>query len=155
MAHLTIGAAKAAAVQQGVRSTKVAKAQFRIAAGAPLTTTYDVFLSHSFMDADTIAGIAAILEAEGQRVYVDWIEDPQADREPRDVEYREDAPRAHAKIQFADLREFSSVAQFEVDALGAWLFRWVSAWPCCDPAPGSDGWWQLQPSGISRSVSMH
>ncbi len=80
MAYLTIGAVKAAAVQQGVRSTKVAEAQFQKAAGAPLTTNYDIFLSHSFMDADTIAGIAAILEAEGQRVFVDWIEDPQADR---------------------------------------------------------------------------
>ena len=62
MAYLTIGAVKAAAVQQGVRSTKVAEAQFQKAAGAPLTTNYDIFLSHSFMDADTIAGIAAILE---------------------------------------------------------------------------------------------
>lgn len=41
---------------------------------------FDIFLSHSSDDAVTIAGIKAILEGDGSRVYVDWMDDPQLDR---------------------------------------------------------------------------
>lgn len=43
-------------------------------------TRFDIFLSHSSEDAVIIAGIKAILELDGSRVYVDWIDDPQLDR---------------------------------------------------------------------------
>lgn len=42
--------------------------------------TYDVFLSHSFLDADVILGLKNVLEAQRLRVYVDWIDDPELDR---------------------------------------------------------------------------
>lgn len=42
--------------------------------------SYDIFLSHSFSDADLILGVKKLLEREGFSVYVDWIEDPQLDR---------------------------------------------------------------------------
>ncbi len=42
--------------------------------------TYDIFLSHSFRDADLILGVKLKLEDHGHTVYVDWIEDPQLDR---------------------------------------------------------------------------
>lgn len=58
-----------------------------VAGGAPAvlrksatTGTFDVFLSHSFRDADLILGIVEILESSGQSVYVDWINDAQLDR---------------------------------------------------------------------------
>lgn len=41
---------------------------------------FDIFLSHSFRDAELILGVKAILEPAGQTVYVDWISDPQLDR---------------------------------------------------------------------------
>lgn len=41
---------------------------------------FDVFLSHSFRDAVLILGLKRVLEADGLRTYVDWIEDPQLDR---------------------------------------------------------------------------
>ncbi|MFY0684147.1 MAG: toll/interleukin-1 receptor domain-containing protein [Balneola sp.] len=41
---------------------------------------YDIFLSHSFSDADIINGIKKKLELSGYSVYVDWIEDYQLDR---------------------------------------------------------------------------
>lgn len=41
---------------------------------------YDVFLSHSSLDADVILGLKVTIEGHGLRVYVDWIEDPQLDR---------------------------------------------------------------------------
>jgi hypothetical protein len=43
-------------------------------------TTFDVFLSHSFMDATLILGLLALLTKHGIKTYVDWIVDPQLDR---------------------------------------------------------------------------
>ena len=42
--------------------------------------TYDVFLSHSFADADVVLGVYAFLVGKGKTVYVDWIEDKGLDR---------------------------------------------------------------------------
>lgn len=42
--------------------------------------TYDVFLSHSRLDADFVLGLKLRLEREGCSVYVDWIDDPALDR---------------------------------------------------------------------------
>lgn len=43
--------------------------------------TYDIFLSHSFLDAEYIKIIKDDLEELGLTVYVDWIEDGQLNRE--------------------------------------------------------------------------
>jgi hypothetical protein len=40
--------------------------------------TYDIFLSHSALDADVIFGLKLQLEASGYTAYVYWIEDPQS-----------------------------------------------------------------------------
>lgn len=42
---------------------------------------YDVFLSHSYLDATEIRALKAIIEEEGLSVYVDWIEDYELNRE--------------------------------------------------------------------------
>ena len=45
-------------------------------------TNYDIFLSHSFKDAELILGIKKILEDDyGYSVYVDWIEDKHLERD--------------------------------------------------------------------------
>ena len=44
------------------------------------TKTYDVFLSHSFLDAEVILGLKLALEEKNFTVYVDWIEDKQLNR---------------------------------------------------------------------------
>jgi len=49
-------------------------------AAAPLTQRYDIFLSHAFEDAELITGVKILIERQGLTVYVDWIEDSQADR---------------------------------------------------------------------------
>jgi hypothetical protein len=41
---------------------------------------YDVFLSHSFDDAEIILGIKRMIESLRLTVYVDWLEDPKLDR---------------------------------------------------------------------------
>ena len=41
---------------------------------------YDIFLSHSFSDAEIILGIKYLIEEQGKTVYVDWIEDKGLDR---------------------------------------------------------------------------
>jgi hypothetical protein len=43
-------------------------------------TSFDTFLSHAKLDAELVLGVKAILEARGQSVYVDWIDDPHLDR---------------------------------------------------------------------------
>ena len=42
--------------------------------------TYDVFLSHSFDDAQLILGVVSFIEDQGKSVYVDWIVDKGLDR---------------------------------------------------------------------------
>ncbi|WP_428655016.1 toll/interleukin-1 receptor domain-containing protein [Runella sp.] len=42
--------------------------------------TYDIFLSHSTKDKELVAGTKLILEDMGYSVYIDWIEDPQMNR---------------------------------------------------------------------------
>jgi hypothetical protein len=42
--------------------------------------TYDIFLSHSSLDAKEILGLKLLIEELGYSVYVDWIEDKQLDR---------------------------------------------------------------------------
>ena len=48
---------------------------------ASFTSQYDIFLSHSFKDAELIAKLKLILEEYGYSVYVDWLEDPQMNRD--------------------------------------------------------------------------
>lgn len=62
----------------GTRS--VAESQMAKSASTPIATPFQVFLSHAYEDAEVIAGIKVLIEQEGLSVYVDWIEDPQADR---------------------------------------------------------------------------
>ncbi len=38
--------------------------------------TYDIFLSHSYSDAEIIYGIKLTIEKMGYTTYVDWVEDP-------------------------------------------------------------------------------
>jgi hypothetical protein len=54
--------------------------ELRKSAATSLSTQFDVFLSHSFLDAQIILGAKGMLEGQGLRVYVDWVEDHQLDR---------------------------------------------------------------------------
>lgn len=44
-------------------------------------TSFDVFLSHSIRDAELVLGVKAFLEERGLAVYVDWIIDPDLERD--------------------------------------------------------------------------
>jgi hypothetical protein len=50
------------------------------ASAADRGTKFDVFLSHSFRDAEIILGVYSLLKQGGLEPYVDWIHDPQCDR---------------------------------------------------------------------------
>lgn len=63
-----------------VRSGRTASAVLNESAQARLLTNYDIFLSHSYQDAEIVLGIRSKLEKYGYKVYVDWMEDPQMDR---------------------------------------------------------------------------
>lgn len=79
MAFITIAQAKAAARATWGSETR-AVSEVRKSANAPIGTIFDVFISHSYEDADVIAGVKAIIERSGLSAYVDWIEDAQLDR---------------------------------------------------------------------------
>ncbi len=42
--------------------------------------TYDVFVSHSFSDAELILGVKKLIEGLGHSVYLDYVEDAEMDR---------------------------------------------------------------------------
>ncbi|ANC81811.1 toll/interleukin-1 receptor domain-containing protein [Pseudomonas putida] len=41
---------------------------------------FDIFLSHAMVDAELVLGIKVLLEKEGKKVYVDWIDDQDMER---------------------------------------------------------------------------
>ncbi|MBN8431566.1 toll/interleukin-1 receptor domain-containing protein [Microbulbifer salipaludis] len=51
--------------------------------------SFDVFLSHSSKDAELVLGVKEILTRKGIKVYVDWQDDPQANRESVSAETAE------------------------------------------------------------------
>lgn len=50
------------------------------ARNVPVTTKFDIFLSHSFLDKAEVQGLYQELTDFGYSVYVDWIVDPHLDR---------------------------------------------------------------------------
>ena len=79
MAYITVAQARARSRAEWANS-RIAEKEIRKSASTSIDTIFDVFLSHSFEDAEVIAGVKGFIEDQGLRVYVDWIEDPQADR---------------------------------------------------------------------------
>lgn len=47
---------------------------------------FDIFLSHSYLDANIVAGLKSDIEEMGYSVYVDWIQDSQLNRTKVDKE---------------------------------------------------------------------
>lgn len=47
---------------------------------ASIFSEFDIFLSHSYLDANLIAGLKEDISEMGYSVYVDWLEDSQLDR---------------------------------------------------------------------------
>lgn len=77
MGYITRTEVRTAFLQRG---PDVALKELRTVVASATTTVFDIFLSHSFRDAGTVAGIKAFLEQQGLRVYVDWIEDAELER---------------------------------------------------------------------------
>lgn len=79
VAYLTVAQARARS-RIGSPNSRIAEHEIRKSASASMDAVFDVFLSHAFKDAEIINGVKGFIEDQGLRVYVDWIEDPQADR---------------------------------------------------------------------------
>src|SRR5262249_10573120 len=80
MAYLRISEARAA----GRAAVPLQKSAGRILAeqarAFDAAAHYDIFLSHSFNDAEIVLGIKRVMEGLGLTVYVDWIEDADLGR---------------------------------------------------------------------------
>lgn len=64
-------------------STVRAMQQLRLKSQA--SGPFDIFLSHAILDAEVVAGLVALLEQQGQKVYVDWIVDADLHRDRVDA----------------------------------------------------------------------
>lgn len=76
-----------------------------------LAGTYDVFLSHSIRDEVLVLGLKRELERVNLTVYVDWIEDPNLDREkvsPTTAEKLRERMRSCRSLVYATSRNASS-----------------------------------------------
>jgi hypothetical protein len=79
MAYVTVGQAMERS-RRSWSNSAIAESEIRKSARTSEDTSFDVFLSHSYKNAEVIAGIEGFLEDQGQIVYVDWINNPEADR---------------------------------------------------------------------------
>lgn len=76
-----------------------------------LAGAYDVFLSHSIRDEVLVLGLKRELERVNLTVYVDWIEDPNLDREkvsPMTAEKLRERMRSCRSLVYATSRNASS-----------------------------------------------
>jgi hypothetical protein len=80
MAYLQLSEARTLGLREAERLQK--RAGDILAAGetAPIDAKFDVFLSHSYGDAAAILGVKKLTNSLGLSVYVDWIDDPDLDR---------------------------------------------------------------------------
>lgn len=79
MALLTESEVRTRARTQTAMQGKTARALIMESASTK-EETFDVFLSHARVDEELVLGVKLLLEDAKQRVYVDWIDDPQLDR---------------------------------------------------------------------------
>ncbi|MBB5202885.1 hypothetical protein HNQ51_000178 [Inhella inkyongensis] len=83
MPYFTKGEARAAAARSDILqkgSGSYERGLRKAMESATQWEAFDVFLSHSVRDAELIAGVTRLLEDQGLKVYVDWLVDPQLDR---------------------------------------------------------------------------
>ena len=69
----------AAARTRLAKNNRTADAILKEEASA-VRSSYDIFLSHSYLDKTDILGVKEFIEGKGHTVYVDWIDDKQLDR---------------------------------------------------------------------------
>jgi hypothetical protein len=84
MAYFTKNQARAAATANNRRSFYNTSSNESLLDSVRKSTedqSFDVFLSHSIIDADLVLGIKILLEEQGLSVYVDWDTDKQLSRE--------------------------------------------------------------------------
>lgn len=132
MAYLTRAEAIRAA-QADLGYLRLAESELRKSAKAPRSARFDVFPSHSSEDAQVIAGVQALLEADGLSVYVDWLEDPQLDRS-RVTPATAELLRSGWTIAATSLTPAQSLRRAPSGCLGSWATLTAIArtgWPSC------------------------
>ncbi|MEZ2873944.1 TIR domain-containing protein [Pseudomonas lundensis] len=79
MAFFTKAEARAAA-KRAMKNRSLVDVINESIKASKLATRFDVFLSHSINDAELVLGVKVLLEDMEKRVYVDWVDDPELDR---------------------------------------------------------------------------
>lgn len=109
MAFLRVSEARAAASTRVYNLRAAEQALSEQARAFSPSKRYDVFLSHSYQDADVILGVKVIIESLGLTVYVDWVDDGGLDRSKVTVKTAEilRAPRRSPKVTHFCSREMT------------------------------------------------
>jgi len=81
MPYVTLAEAREAASFSMQTRGLLAEAILRESRNTSISTKFDIFLSHSSMDKALVLGVKSILEGKGFTVYVDWVDDPQLNRQ--------------------------------------------------------------------------
>jgi hypothetical protein len=82
MAYLRLSEARALGRTESARLQKsAATILIEEARAIPAEARFDVFLSHSFRDAQIILALKRLAQSGGLSVYVDWLDDPGLDRD--------------------------------------------------------------------------
>jgi len=99
MAYITKARARAVSRQFWGSRTST-EAEIRKSASTPMSAYFEIFMSHSYEDAEVIGGIKAILGQYDLSVYIDWIEDAQMDREQVTAETADTLRKRMAHCKF-------------------------------------------------------
>ena len=119
MAFFTKAEARAAA-KRAMKNRSLVDVINESIKASKLATRFDVFLSHSINDAELVLGVKVLLEDMGKRVYVDWVDDPELDRNQVN---KHTAERADEPVRDAVVHCHRECIELEMDALGAGLLR--------------------------------
>lgn len=85
----------------------------------PMSQSFDIFISHSILDAEVIAGLKTFLERLNYTVYVDWVDDGDLDR----------SQASRDTAQRIKLRMERSRSLFYATSTSATASRWMP-WEC-------------------------
>lgn len=115
MAMVTVAQARAAAARVPGALYKSIGAILKEEAESPGRSSFDVFLSHSYMDKELVRGAKRLLEERKLAVYVDWVDDANASRDKV-------TPETAARLK---LRMGQSASLFYLHTSNAQASKWM------------------------------
>lgn len=119
MALFSEPALRAAGRQAVMRANSSVLEQLRLAGKAATDASFDIFLSHSYLDAELVLGLTEAIKALRFSVYVDWVDDGHL--------RRSDVSRETAALLRQRMK--ASAALFYATSVASPTSKWMP-WEC-------------------------